>query len=146
MNKEIERKFLVKGDFMPYVIESKKISQGYISKDPHRTVRVRIVDNVAFLTIKGITTGISRYEWDHEISVDDALELMKLCKDKPISKTRHIIPTLSNLQFEVDVFHGHLDNLVIAEIELPDVDTTFKHPEWLGEEVTGDKRYYNSNL
>lgn len=146
MNTEIERKFLVKGDFMPYVIESKKIVQGYISKDPYRIVRVRIINNRAFLTIKGITTGISRYEWEYEINVDDALELMKLCKDKPISKTRYIIPIHSNLQFEVDVFHEHLNNLVIAEIELPDADTTFKHPEWLGEEVTGDERYYNSNL
>lgn len=146
MNQEIERKFLVTGDFMPYVVSKKEITQGYLNTDPHRTVRVRISGESAFITIKGITNGISRYEWEHQIKTKDALELMKLCNDGLIRKTRYIVPTSENLQFEIDVFHDNLDGLIIAEIELPTTDTTFDKPTWLGKEVTGNPKYYNSNL
>lgn len=146
MNQEIERKFLVTGDFMPYVVSKKEITQGYLNTDPHRTVRVRISGESAFITIKGITNGISRYEWEHPIELKDALELIKLCNKGLIRKTRYIVPTSEDLQFEIDVFHDNLDGLIIAEIELPTTDTTFDKPTWLGKEVTGNPKYYNSNL
>lgn len=146
MNQEIERKFLVTGDFMPYVVSKKEITQGYLNTDPHRTVRIRISNESAFITIKGITNGISRYEWEHPIELKDALELIKLCNKGLIRKTRYIVPTSENLQFEIDVFHDNLDGLIIAEIELPTTDTTFDKPTWLGKEVTGNPKYYNSNL
>lgn len=146
MNQEIERKFLVTGDFMPYVVSKKEITQGYLNTDPHRTIRVRISGESAFITIKGITNGISRYEWEHPIELKDALELIKLCNKGLIRKTRYIVPTSGDLQFEIDVFHDNLDGLIIAEIELPTTDTTFDKPTWLGKEVTGNPKYYNSNL
>lgn len=146
MNQEIERKFLVTGDFMPYVVSKKEITQGYLNTDPHRTVRIRISNESAFITIKGITNGISRYEWEHPIELKDALELIKLCNKGLIRKTRYIVPTSGDLQFEIDVFHDNLDGLIIAEIELPTTDTTFDKPTWLGKEVTGNPKYYNSNL
>lgn len=146
MNQEIERKFLVAGDFRPYVVSKKEITQGYLNTDPHRTVRIRISDESAFITIKGITNGISRYEWERPIEFKDALELMKLCNEGLIRKTRYIVPAFGDLQFEIDVFHDNLDGLIIAEIELPTTDSTFDKPTWLGKEVTGNPKYYNSNL
>lgn len=145
---EIERKFLVKGDFKPFVSQQYQIAQAYLSKQPERTVRVRIRDNKGFLTIKGKSSasGMSRYEWEKELPLLEAQELLRLCEPIIIEKTRYIVPEESGLYFEVDVFYGAHKGLVLAEIELPSEDAHFERPEWLGKEVTGDSRYYNSYL
>ncbi len=147
MSQEIERKFLVKGDFKQYSDSSMRITQGYLSSVPERIVRIRIYGDKAFLTIKGITnsSGISRYEWEKEIAVNEASELLKLCEPGIIDKTRYLIKTGTNT-FEVDEFYGENEGLVVAEIELAAEDQHFEKPDWLGEEVTGDKRYFNSRL
>lgn len=147
MAQEIERKFLVKGEFMDKVVKSMRISQGYICTLPGRSVRVRIKDDKGYLTIKGASTdnGLSRFEWEKEISLEDANDLFKLCEPGAIDKTRHLIPAGKHT-YEVDVFHGDNDGLVMAEIELNSEDEAFEKPEWLGEEVTGDRHFYNSFL
>ncbi len=147
MAQEIERKFLVKGDFRPFVSKSTRIVQGYLSSVPERTVRVRIKGDKGYLTIKGIgsQSGASRFEWEKEISVEDADALLKICEPGVIDKVRHLVKN-GDLTFEVDEFFGENQGLVIAEIELPSEDTPFEKPSWLGEEVTGDPRYYNSML
>jgi len=148
MGQEIERKFLVKGDFRSMVSRETRITQGYLSSVPERTVRVRIKGDKGFLTIKGIgsASGASRFEWEREISVEEASSLLEICEPGVIDKTRFIVPEESGLKFEVDEFYGDNDGLIIAEIELPAEDHPFNEPEWLGEEVTGDVRYYNSML
>lgn len=145
---EIERKYLVSGSFELDVTKSYDIAQGFLNTDPERTVRVRINGSKGFLTVKGISnaSGTSRYEWEKEISVEEAEELLLLCEPTIIEKTRHIIPVSKELFFEVDEFHHENDGLVIAEIELPHENFQFVKPDWLGEEVTGDVRYYNSML
>ena len=147
MAKEIERKFLVAGDFKQGASESFRLIQGYISTDPDRTVRVRINGSQGFLTIKGRCSadGLSRYEWEKEIPVEEARELMELCGPGIIDKTRYLVPC-GDHTFEVDEFYGSNQGLVLAEIELADEQETFRKPSWLGEEVTGDIRYYNSML
>jgi adenylate cyclase len=144
---EIERKFLIAGDFRPFVYKSVRIVQGYLSSVPERTVRVRIKDDKAFLTIKGIANenGTSRYEWEKEISVEDARELFAICEPGIIDKVRHLIKSEPYI-YEVDEFFGANEGLIIAEIELPSEDAVVSKPEWLGAVVTGDKRYYNSML
>ena len=148
MSKEIERKFLVSGDFKKHAIKSHKIAQGYLSAVPERTVRVRIRDHQGFITIKGISnaTGTTRYEWEKEIPVNEAENLLLLCEPTIIEKTRHIVPANDNLYFEVDEFLGDNNGLLIAEIELPDENMEFTKPSWLGEEVTGQLKYYNAML
>ncbi|MEG1347353.1 MAG: CYTH domain-containing protein [Hafnia sp.] len=168
MTQEIERKFRISGDYRPYVIKSYRIAQGYISSDPERTVRVRIKGDKGFLTIKGIgnATGVSRYEWERGIPLVEANELLKLAEPGMIDKTRHIVParqksssflmcTLNSLLdvilfrrrfFEIDEFHGDNEGLVLAEIELRAENEQFYLPGWLGKEVTGDSRFYNSYL
>ena len=145
---EIERKFLVKGDFKKYVTKQTKIVQGFLSTVPERTVRVRIKGDKGFLTVKGIgnQSGASRFEWEKEISVEDAQDLLGICEPGVIDKTRFIVPAGNGLVFEVDEFYGTNEGLTVAEIELPSEDTPFEKPDWLGEEVTGDVRYYNSML
>jgi adenylate cyclase len=147
-NKEIERKYLVVSDFKKHVIKEIKIVQGFLSTVPERTVRVRIKDDKGFLTIKGIgnKSGVSRYEFEKEISIIDANNLLNICETGQIDKTRYIIPTSHNLFFEVDEFHDDNDGLIIAEIELPSEDTVFKKPDWLGKEVTGIAKYYNASI
>ena len=147
MTQEIERKFLVKGNFMPFVSKSTRIVQGYLSSVPERTVRVRIKGDKGFLTIKGIgnNSGASRFEFEKEITVDEATDLLKICEAGVIDKVRHLVK-VEPYTFEVDEFHGENEGLTVAEIELPDENAAFDRPEWLGEEVTGDKRYYNSML
>ena len=147
MAKEIERKFLVAGDFKQGASESFRLIQGYISTDPDRTVRVRINGSQGFLTIKGRSSadGLSRYEWEKEIPVEEARELMELCGPGVVDKTRYLVPFEGHV-FEVDEFYGSNQGLVLAEIELADEQETFRKPSWLGEEVTGDIRYYNSML
>ena len=145
---EIERKFLVKSnDFKEQAFTHNKIAQGYLSSIPERTVRVRIKGEKAFLTIKGIghQGGMSRFEWENEIPLDEAIELLKLCEKGKIEKTRYEVK-LGNHIFEVDEFYGENEGLVMAEVELKSETETFEKPEWLGEEVTNDKRYYNAYL
>jgi adenylate cyclase len=147
MAQEIERKFLVSGDFHAFVIKSIRIVQGYLSSHPERTVRVRITDHTGFLTIKGKVneSGISRFEWEKEIAFDEALELIKLCEPGTIEKIRHLVKVGSHT-FEIGVFQGNNKGLVIAEIELENENDSFEKPPWLGEEVTGHPQYYNSML
>ncbi len=144
---EIERKFLVTGSFRDHVLESTRIVQGYISSVPERTVRVRIRGDQGFLTIKGIgsASGASRYEWEREIPVAEAEDLLALCEPGVIDKVRHLIPAEGHT-FEVDEFRGENEGLVLAEIELASEEEPFPAPEWLGREVTGDPRYYNAML
>ena len=147
MAREIERKFLVKGDFMREANAAVRITQGFLSSVPERVVRIRVKGAKGYITIKGIgdASGVSRYEWEKEIPVDEAQELLLLCEPGVIDKTRYLIDA-GEYTFEVDVFHGDNEGLVIAEIELPDEEAPFKHPSWLGREVTGDPRYYNVML
>lgn len=148
MAQEIERKFLVKSDFRSWVIKETRITQGYLSSVPERTVRARIKGDKGFLTIKGIgsESGASRFEWEREISLEEASSLLEICEPGVIDKTRFIVPEESGLKFEVDEFYGDNEGLIVAEIELPSEDHPFKKPDWLGEEVTGDVRYFNSML
>lgn len=147
MSQEIERKFLVVGEYKSLAHASSHIMQGYISSARGRTVRVRIRDNRGFLTIKGRAnaSGTSRYEWEKEISLSDAKELMCLCEPGIIDKTRYLVRCGRHL-FEVDEFYGENAGLVMAEVELQSEDEPYERPPFLGEEVTGDARYYNSQL
>lgn len=144
---EIERKFLVTGQYKPFAYKQMRITQGYLSSTPGRTVRVRICADKAFLTIKGASndSGVTRYEWEKEIALADARELMKLCEPGVIDKTRYLVRSGEHI-FEVDEFYGENTGLVIAEIELNSEHEEFIAPPFLGEEVTGDRRYYNSHL
>lgn len=146
MAKEIERKFLVQGDFAPHVTTSYRIEQGYIAATADLTVRVRIRDEEAFLTIKGRSdkAGLERDEWEWPIGVEEARSLLRFSAGA-IEKTRYIVP-FEGHTFEVDRFYGANEGLVMAEVELSSRDEEFSRPEWLGEEVTGDVRYYNSQL
>jgi len=148
MNKEIERKFLVlNNNFINEAEKSSKIIQGYLSKDPERTIRIRIIEDKAFLTIKGITkqNGSERFEYEKEINKQDALQLLDLCLPGIISKTRYYIHKKNHV-FEVDVFNNENKGLILCEIELNNINDTFEKPDWLGKEVTGNKQYYNSYL
>jgi len=147
MAQEIERKFLVKGDFKPFVTKETRIIQGYLSSVPERTVRVRTKGEKGFLTIKGIgnESGASRFEWETEIPTDEAKSLLAICEPGVIDKTRFLV-TVGKHTYEVDEFYGENDGLTVAEIELESEDEAFDKPEWLGEEVTGDVKYYNSML
>lgn len=144
---EIERKFLVKGNYKEYAYAHEEIVQGYLSSVKERTVRVRIKGEKAYITIKGISneSGISRFEWEKEISINDARELLKLCEPGIIDKIRYYIKN-GRHTFEVDEFNGENEGLIMAEIELSSENEQFEKPDWLGEEVTGDLRYYNSSL
>ena len=148
MTKEIERKFLVKGEFKKFAIKNYKIAQGFLSTVPERTVRVRIRDDKGFITVKGVsnTSGTTRFEWEKEISIIEAENLLRLCGPTIIEKIRYIIPTTNELYFEVDEFFGENEGLLIAEIELPEENAVFNKPDWLGNEVTGQVKYYNSML
>ena len=147
MATEIERKFIVKGDFSKEVCDSQRIVQGYICSQPGRTVRIRIRGEKGFLTIKGPPDdkGLSRYEFEQEIPLPDAERLLTLCEPGAIDKVRHLV-RVGKHTWEVDVFHGANEGLVMAEIELASEDEPFEKPDWIGEEVSGDRRYYNSML
>lgn len=145
---EIERKFLVEGRaFEQQASEKTHMIQGYLSSVPERSVRVRIAGHEAFLTIKGKSSasGATRFEWEREIDVTDARQLLAIAEPGVIDKTRHLVPVGAHV-FEVDVFHGDNLGLVMAEVELGDENEDFDRPEWLGEEVTGDPDYYNAGL
>jgi len=147
MMQEIERKFLVKNTNFLKEVKGKKIVQGYLSSDPERNVRIRIKGKQAFLTIKGIsnTSGTSRFEWEKEINLSEAEELLKLCLPGIIDKTRYEVAAGEHT-FEIDIFEGENKGLIIAEIELANENDSFEKPEWLGKEVTGSVQYYNSYL
>lgn len=147
MAQEIERKFLVKGEFSSKALYSISIIQGYLCSGSEATVRVRVSGSKAYLTIKGKAneTRVSRYEWEKEIPPEEAYELIRLCRGNIIEKTRFIVPE-GGKNFEVDVFHGDNEGLIIAEIELEYEDEDFARPEWLGIEVTQEVRYSNSML
>ncbi len=145
---EIERKFLVTSeDFKTLAITQNRIVQGYLNSDPERTVRVRIKGTKGFLTIKGKgnETGTTRLEWEKEITVPEAELLLPLCEKGVIDKIRYEVNVGKHV-YEVDVFSGENDGLIMAEIELSSEDEIFEKPEWLGKEVTGDIRYYNAYL
>ena len=145
---EIERKFLVKDDsYRQLAYSSSRILQGYICSGHGRTVRVRRRDRSAFLTIKGPSAdgGLSRYEFEKEITLDDAKHLFALCEPGIIDKTRYLVRSGQHV-FEVDEFYGENQGLVIAEVELSAPDEPYEKPDFIGEEVTGDRRYYNSYL
>lgn len=146
---EIERKFLLRStaDIKKEARNSSRIVQGYLNSDPERTVRIRIKGEKAFLTIKGISneSGLARFEWEKEISVPEAEALLPLCEPEVIEKVRYEIP-FGNHIFEVDEFFGSNEGLVLAEVELTSEDEQFEKPVWLGEEVTGQKEFYNSHL
>ena len=145
---EIERKFLVKSAaFMKEAVKHNRIVQGYLSSAPERTVRVRIKGENGYLTIKGQSnaTGMSRMEWEKEIPLEEAEQLLALCEEVIIDKTRYEVIVGVHV-FEVDVFTGENEGLVMAEIELTSETEPFEIPDWLGEEVTTDIRYYNSYL
>jgi Uncharacterized protein conserved in bacteria len=144
---EIERKFLVSRDFGGAVARVDRIVQGYLCASAGKTVRVRIYGDKAFLTIKGASDrgGIARSEFEYEIPVADAEALLPLCESGVIDKIRHLIPFQGHT-WEVDVFRGLNAGLILAEIELTSEDEPFERPDWLGEEVTGDTRYYNAML
>ena len=147
MGQEIERKSLVKGAFKSRAFKATRIIQGYLSSVPERTVRVRVKGEKGYITIKGIgnRSGASRFEWEKEIPVEEVKELLELCEPGIIDKTRYLVKA-GEYTFEVDEFYGENEGLTMAEIELPDENVAFEHPAWLGEEVTGDSRYYNSML
>jgi adenylate cyclase len=145
---EIERKFLVTSDiFKKEAFAQNRIKQGYLSSIPERTVRVRIKGDKAYLTIKGMSneSGLSRFEWEKEIPVEEAEKLLLLCEPGIIDKTRFEIKSGKHV-VEVDEFYGENEGLIMAEIELNTETESFEKPIWLGEEVTNDKRYYNAYL
>ena len=145
---EIERKFLVNvTTFKDEAFKSTRIIQGFLSTDKKRTVRVRLKGEIGFLTIKGESTndGLSRFEWEKELPKNEAETLLKLCKKGIIDKIRYEIK-VDNHIFEVDEFFGDNEGLTIAEVELNTETETFTKPNWLGKEVTGDIKYYNSQL
>ncbi len=147
MANEIERKFLVKGEFKNLASKETRIVQGYLSSIPERTVRVRIKGDKGFITIKGIgnASGAARYEWEKEIPVNEVEELLKICEPGVIDKIRYLVKA-GNHTFEVDEFYGENLGLTVAEVELTSETESFEKPAWLGEEVTGDTKYYNSML
>ena len=147
MATETERKFLVKSEFRNLVIKEIKIIQAYLSIDADKTIRIRIADNKAFLTVKSRPkiNSITRNEWEIEINVVDAEEMMCICLPGRIVKTRYLVPSGKHT-FEVDVFHEKNEGLIVAEIELNSDEEHFDKPDWLGEEVTGMPQYYNANL
>lgn len=146
MGVEIERKFLVTGDGWRQPAQAQtRFSQGYLSRDPARTVRVRMAGAAAFLTIKGATQGATRAEFEYGIPVADAQQLLAMCDGPLVDKIRHLC-VHEGMTWEVDEFLGANAGLVVAEIELESESQAFAHPVWLGAEVTGDARYVNANL
>ncbi len=147
MAQEIERKFLVTGEFKSLASRQTRIVQGYLNSVPERTVRVRIKGDKGFLTIKGIgnASGASRFEWEKEISLQEAEQLLAICEPGVIDKIRYLVPS-GHHTFEVDEFFGENEGLTVAEVELNSEDEAFVKPTFIGEEVTGDSKYYNSML
>ena len=146
MSKEIERTFLVDDDsFREMASFTFHILQGYLNRDPERTVRVRIRNDSAFLTVKGKTIGCERDEFEYEIPLEDGLQMLKLCSGKILDKTRYIVP-YEGYVWEVDEYHGDLEGLIVTEVELKSASDEVTLPPFAGREVTGDPKYYNSQL
>ncbi len=146
MAKEIERKFLVKGDAWRALAKGTQYRQGYLNSVKERTVRIRTVGDKAFLTIKGLTVGATRSEYEYEIPMADCNAMLDTLAEKPIiEKKRYKIP-YEGLTWEIDEFFGENQGLIVAEVELQSEDQQFKKPDWVGAEVTGDPRYFNANL
>lgn len=148
MAKEIERKFLVTDTrYRQMATRKTEISQGYLSRRREATVRVRIAGDRAYLTVKGPNDGAVRDEWEFEIAADEAAQMLARVAEPPVlSKTRYYVPGGDGLTWEIDEFHGLLEGLCLAEVELPSADTVVTPPPFIGREVTGDPAYYNSNL
>ncbi|AMK09698.1 MAG: CYTH domain-containing protein [Pseudodesulfovibrio sp.] len=146
MAKEIERKFLLVGDDWRELAKGTHYRQGYLNSAKERTVRVRTIDDKGFLTIKGITTGATRVEYEYEIPHAECTEMLDDLAEKPIIEKARYKIEFGGFIWEVDEFFGVNKGLVVAEIELPSEDQSFEKPSWVGEEVTGDPRYFNSNL
>ena len=144
--REIERKFLVAGDFRGEVSSASRIVQGFLNTAPGRSVRVRIYGEKGFLTVKGPAQGLTRFEWEKEIPAAEAEQLLALCEPGIIDKTRYLVPAPDGHVWEVDEFHGDNEGLVVAEIELEREDEPFVRPAWLGEEVSEDRRFCNTSL
>jgi CYTH domain-containing protein len=144
---EIERKFLVKGDFKQFAVSSTYIVQGYIYFDKEKSVRVRIRGDKGFITVKSSVgdSKVTRNEWEYEIPASEANEMLRLCGENVIEKTRYIV-NIKNLTVEVDEFYGENEGLLLAEIELINESQQFEKPDFLGQEVTGQPRYYNAQL
>ena len=147
MANDIERKFLVDSEFKKLPTAETRIVQGYLSSVPERTVRIRIKGDKGYITIKGIgnESGATRYEWEDEISVADATELLSICEPGVIDKTRFLVK-YGEHTFEVDEFYGENEGLIVAEVELDSEEEEFDRPDWLGAEGTGEAKYYNSML
>ena len=146
MANEIERKFLVKGDAWRGLARGIRFRQGYLSSRKERTVRIRTEGERAVITVKGPTLGVTRMEFEYAIPLADGEAMLDALAEKPlIEKTRYRIPS-GPYVWEVDEFHGENEGLVVAEIELPDENAPFDRPDWIGEEVSDDPRYFNSNL
>lgn len=147
MGKEIERKFLVRGEFRHLAIKEIKILQTYLAIDKNKSIRLRIAGDKAFISVKVRLREdtITRNEWEVPVSVNDATEMMKICLPGRIEKTRYLVPFGQHI-FEVDIFHDKNEGLIIAELELYSETEQFEKPDWLGEEVTGKPEYYNANL
>ena len=146
MAQEIERKFLITGEAWRELAKGTAYRQGYLSTVKERTVRVRTIDDKGFLTIKGITVGATRAEYEYEIPAEDANEMLDdLCEQPIIEKKRYKVP-LDGFIWEIDEFGGVNEGLIVAEIELESEDQKFNKPDWIGDEVSGDPRYFNSNL
>lgn len=145
---EIERKFIVTGEFKSLSTNCTHIQQGYIASGNGRTVRVRIRDEKGYLTIKGPCgkAGISRYEWEKEIPLEDARDLMTICEPGLIDKHRYLVPQPDGHVWEVDEFHGDNEGLIMAELEMKSEDEAYECPPFIGREVTGDRRFYNSHM
>jgi len=146
MGKEIERKFLVRGDVWRSLAKGTSYRQGYLNSAKERTVRIRTIDAKAFLTIKGLTVGATRSEYEYEIPLADCDAMLDALAEKPIiEKKRYKVP-FAGLTWEIDEFLGENAGLIVAEVELESETQIFAKPEWVGEEVTADPRYFNSNL
>lgn len=145
MAEEIERKFLVEGDEWRALGVGEVFRQGYLSTVKERTVRIRAVGEQAWITIKGLTVGATRAEFEYPIPLSDAEQMLALCEQPIIEKTRHVVD-FGGLRWEVDEFRGVNHGLIVAEVELDDPDQPIELPDWIGAEVTDDPRYYNANL
>lgn len=146
MGKEIEKKFLVRGDVWRSLAKGTAYRQGYLNSAKERTVRIRTIDAKAFLTIKGLTVGATRSEYEYEIPVADCDAMLDALAEKPIiEKKRYKVP-FAGLTWEIDEFFGDNAGLIVAEVELESETQIFEKPDWVGEEVTADPRYFNSNL
>ena len=146
MAQEIERKFLVTATTYRELTEGTHYRQGYLNSQKERVVRVRTIDEAGFMTVKGITKGATRLEYEYEIPAKDATELLDLLCEQPIIDKQRYKVKMGDFVWEIDEFHGENEGLTVAEVELESEDQEYPKPDWIGEEVTGDPRYYNSNL